>query len=367
MLSYAQHDCRLKQVNRLLCRNIALMILLTIFSVLNSGCIATGSQQPTATAQTVNPQPRNKAGNTDSESSLPGMPKALRDEVKRLQHDDAQERAWAAYQIGKYGSGAGKSVPYLMRMLSDDSPVLLSRYMGGGFRSSESTSPAIEAARALAKIGSAANAPLIQALQSEDVTVRRLAVKALGNIGDLKSVDILIDKLSDSDRRVQAAAAIALGNYRHPIATQTILDRLASEMPAARAAMVYALAQINDVMSVTFLQQQLSQEAANPQVRAAIVYALGKLRDARAVNALLQSLKDPDQIVRANAAHALSAYFAPQVMEALIDSLGDQDEAVSLAAARALTQLTTIDLGTNQQAWRRWWEAHKANMAQGGG
>ncbi len=63
---------------------------------------------------------------------------------------------------------------------------------------------------ALAEIGKPAIEPLISALEDEDVWVRWYAVNALGEIGDAKAVEPLRRLISDSNEEVRDAAARAL-------------------------------------------------------------------------------------------------------------------------------------------------------------
>jgi len=289
-------------------------------------------------------------------------PRRVKDKILSLYHPDPVERAWAAYQLAKLGRGAAPAVPYLVILLDDDTPVLLSRYIGSGFHSSSDTSPAEEAAITLARIGEPAITALVAALKSSSINVRRLAAKSLGQIGSSQSIDDLIELLTDESRKVQAAAAIALGNYRHPIASQKIAETFSRVPPQVRIYLVYALARINDIIAVPFLIEQLP--AQRPDVRAAIVLALGKLRDARAIDSLLRAAKDDDDIVRANAVYALSSFYSPMTMSALIDALDDPVDRVREGASEALNHLTGMNFGTSQSQWSAWWTQQKARMLQ---
>ena len=284
----------------------------------------------------------------------------VREKIIRLYHEDPIERAWAAYQLAKIGRGAEPATPYLVNLLDDETPVLLSRYLGGGYHSSSDTTPADEAARALAKIGDAANPFLVDATGDKNANTRRLAAKSLGKIGNIESVPHLIKLLDDEDRRVRATSAIALGNYNHPHAAQLIMDAIPNASSTARADMIYALAQVNDIIVVPFLIQRLPDE--EPNVRAAIVHALGKLHDARTLDVLLGSLADKDPIVRANSVYALGNYYAPRVIQALITTLSDQDTQVRDAAVEALAALTGKQYDNDQKKWQLWWETQKQEM-----
>lgn len=288
------------------------------------------------------------------------MPTEVRDQIIRLHSRNPVERAAAAVRLGKMAEGAAPAVSDLIRLLPDDSQVQLSRYLGAGYSSSVETSPGEEASHALAEIGDPASNSLILALNDPHPRVRRLAAKALGQIGDISAVDFLIKLLNDPDRGVRATAAIALGNYRHPMAAQQIMDAYPKASTAARIDMVYALGNINDILAVPFLVKQAGDP--DPSVRAAVMVALGKLGDARAIPALLSGLKDTDEITRTNAAYSLGNYYAPKVVTALIRSLRDPATQVRQAAAESLKTLSGLDFGLAHAKWQQWWQQQRRQM-----
>jgi len=347
---------------RIACQNGLLVIL----SALSVACMTVPVEDPTSKPidlRRVEPSPSIADENLETEIKSLKTTRQVKDKILRLQNEDPVERAWAAYQLAKLGRGAAPAVPYLIKMLSDDTPVLLSRYLGGGFHSSSDTTPAQEASRALAKIGGPAIEPLNKAMGSDDENVRQLAIKALGQIGDVNSIEGLIAALSDPSRRVQASAAIALGSFRHPIASQKLTEAFSKVSPEVRLYLVYALSQINDIVAVPFLIEQLDQQP--PDVKAAIALALGTLRDARALPALLTVVNDSDEIVRANAVFALSSFYTPGVIDSLINSLDDPIQRVREAAGESLSQLTGMKFGTEKQQWLSWWEVQKQAMTKG--
>jgi len=294
------------------------------------------------------------------ELSQASMPGELREQIIRLYSQDPQQRARAATHLGKMAEAATPAVPYLIQLLRDNTSVQVSHYLGSGYYSSVETTPGEEASRALSEIGGPALDSLLLALKSPYPDVRRLIARALGQIGDLKSVDFLIRLLSDPDKTVRASAVIALGNYHNPMAAQTITDAYATSGPAVRADMIYALARINDILPVPFLISHAKDPDKN--IRAAIMLALGNMRDARGVPALLEGLHDTDVITRANAAHGLGAYFSPTVVDALIGALADKEERVRQAASESLGNMSALNFGMDQGKWQSWWLAQKKLM-----
>ncbi len=323
------------------------LLLLTSLAVIN-GCADVLTEAPLASADARVPQ----------HAVAPDY--MLQDKMVRLNDADPNERAWAAYQLGKFGDTAATAIPALLQLLQDDTPVLLSRYLGGGYHSSNASTPGEEACQSLVKIGHDAVPALQRALRSDKAVVRQLAAKALGQIGELGSIPELLPLLEDSDRQVRAFAALALGSYRHPQAAKLIVDALPAAKPGMRAGMVYALGQINDVLVVPILIQRYPQEDVD--VRAAIMYALGRLRDGEAIETLLLGLHDSDEVVRANAANALVYYYNPRTMSALINALDDPSDRVRDTALEALQQLTGAELSLDSKRWRQWWQQQQSNI-----
>jgi HEAT repeat protein len=75
---------------------------------------------------------------------------------------------------------------------------------------------------ALEKFGKPAVDYLHKALDDDDKWVRYMAADALGNIGDVRSIERLIPLLNDQDQDVRFATAYALGNIGHPSAEQAL-------------------------------------------------------------------------------------------------------------------------------------------------
>lgn len=71
---------------------------------------------------------------------------------------------------------------------------------GAGY-SSNTTTPAMEAWKALGKIGKPAIVPVIAALKDKDADIRFGATEALGEIGDQMATEALIQILNDHDDR----------------------------------------------------------------------------------------------------------------------------------------------------------------------
>lgn len=147
---------------------------------------------------------------------------------------------------------------------------------------------------------------LVQALQSEDATVRRKAADALRRIADPEALEPLIQASKDEDW-------------------------------ITRAEIVNAIAAIGGATAVEHLIQAL--EDSIEIVRGVAARGLINLRDQRAVEPLIRALKDEDFGVRLSAAEALGAIADTKSIIPLTKALLDGDPRVRMAAEKALEQV----------------------------
>ncbi|MEL6740336.1 MAG: HEAT repeat domain-containing protein [Planctomycetota bacterium] len=152
--------------------------------------------------------------------------------------------------------------------------------------------------------------------------IRLLSASPFGG-GD-PYVRLYRDSMDDADPGVRWAATRAVGRHGEP-----------SDIPAIAAS--------------------LTDE--DTRVRTAAALAMQRLHNPVAIPSLLRALDpevEPDQAVRAEAAHALGQYAEPRVVEALIASLADRSLAVNETARQSLRTLTGQDFGYDQGLWAQW-------------
>src|SRR5260370_32563435 len=149
---------------------------------------------------------------------------------------NAQEAYDAVLELGRIGNA--KAVDLLVGALARLDGVSRSAARELGRVGSErAIKPLVEllacaevnaaAAEALAKLGSQAVGPLLDALNREAQAVRRFAAGALGGIGDPRAVDPLTQLLqSDPEYAVRTAAATALGQLKDPGAIWALVGTL---------------------------------------------------------------------------------------------------------------------------------------------
>jgi HEAT repeat protein len=188
---------------------------------------------------------------------------------------------------------------------------------------------------------------LIKALKVGDWTVRDNAAKALGEIGDARAVQPLMETLNSwedlkfvpfsniGSLAVEASAAEALGKIGKP-AVEPLIEVLKVAKKHIRKGAALALGKIGDERAVEPLIEALRDEELGVRMDAA--EALGKIGEP-AVELLIQALKDEDSDVRYNAAVALGKIGDERAVEPLTQALKDKDGFVRWGVKKALKKL----------------------------
>jgi HEAT repeat protein len=200
-----------------------------------------------------------------------------------------------------------------------------------------------QAADALIKLGEPAVVPLMTAIRQNAFTVFTLpeAVRALGGIGAIQAVDLLIEELESWNVHAVQEAAKGLGHIGSPQAIQPLIDMFRhdwedTETITAWQEAATALAAIGEP-ALPALLTALSDEDDN--VRQGVAEALGQLHDPRTVGPLVKALQDETSIVRAYVADALAKLGDKRAIEPLIALLTDEDWYVRAHVLSALGQL----------------------------
>lgn len=179
-----------------------------------------------------------------------------------------------------------------------------------------------DAALSLGQIGDTrAVEPLIEALKDEYELFRSNAARALGLIGDARAVEPLANILSDEDKYVREDAEKALENIK--------LGGVKRDDPNIK--------KMEAKGDVKGLIKALKYEDKNARRQA--VYALVGIEDARLVEPLCQFLQDEDWDVGGTAAKILGNIGDARAVEPLIQALKDEDVHVKSEAAKALGKI----------------------------
>jgi HEAT repeat protein len=156
---------------------------------------------------------------------------------------------------------------------------------------------------AIEKMGAAAVAPLIEALQDKEGTVRKFAATLLGRLGDEQAIEPLGMALYDLHHEVGKVSAESLARFGVP-ALEILVEALSHPEMWIRIHAIRALSTIKDGRVTPLLLEMLNDPER--EVKKQVIQSLGELRDPRASNALQEIVSNrADRELHALAKQAL--------------------------------------------------------------
>lgn len=228
--------------------------------------------------------------------------------------------------------------------------------------------------------------PLFQlALEEQDPVVRKLALRALGRIGDPRTISMILEATrNETDRDTRLEGIFAIGLTRHSTVVEaaesfilsgdpviraavaqalglagddrglvTLLDAMDDAAPEVRGAGALALARIfaareQPIRKRSFGSFQIIGERmrndVSSEVRWRCAYAASRLRRKEMKPYLLDAMHDEEPLVRRYACAGLAVLPQdPASRTALLDALADQDWLVVVEAAKALAQAPSTE------------------------
>ena len=171
----------------------------------------------------------------------------------------------------------------------------------------------------------------IDLLQDKDWVVRREAVVTLGEMGDERCVEPIVNALRDGDWQVREAAVEAIAGVGSPAVE--LLIRYIRDWES-RKYVIQAMGKVNDERVLDPLVSMLHNDEFKDDATRALV-ALGK----PAVPKLIAALSDKEEFVRKQAILALGEIKDSEAVDPLIALLHDQDWFTRLTAAAALEKV----------------------------
>lgn len=314
-------------------------------------------------------------------------PEAIDPLLQTLQHDmDGEVRDAAAEALGHLGGQ--RTVNALCRIVQNDQEdpevrIAVADALGriGSEQARDTLLDALHedygplrqmAAKALHQMGDEqALSPIVHTLRRSTKTrLRRQAAEELGDLGDARATEALIEALQDRKEEVQLAAAGALASLRRSEGYDILVETLSHPSAYQREIAITALGQLGDSRSVEHLLQLLQDEedddlrdaaaevlgslgdtrAVEPllnylqqsqrnDVNVVVVEVLGRLHDPRAVPPLLEQLEGTEPRSRATIIEVLGKLRATRAVEPIIQSLSHPHNGVRQAAAMALGKL----------------------------
>jgi len=241
--------------------------------------------------------------------------------IKALDHYDPVIRAGAARVIGRLNvTGAGDA---LLRAVSDSqAPVRYAALRALGeihdVRAVQALTEQLNfygkgegawsALDGLARIADPSSVPLFKArLADKDPFLRRAAAEGLGRAGDSSELPALeIGAGNDPAETARAAMAFALQKLGRNYVPR-LVESLASPKTATQAAEYFV------ELGTPVAPQLLSHlQDPSPEVRANVAIVLGVIGDARSIDALQPLTQDKDRVVAQSAARAVERLKAPK-------------------------------------------------------
>src|SRR6185436_7676005 len=105
---------------------------------------------------------------------------------------------------------------------------------------------------------------------------------------------------------------------------------------------------------------------SDPSVRLGALQAMADRKEVVLVDFAVKALADPAWTFRQAAARALGALGDVKAVGPLVTSMAAEEGVLLEDYAAALTKLTGAALGPNPDAWKRWYDDHKAELAAKG-
>lgn len=181
---------------------------------------------------------------------------------------------------------------------------------------------------------------LIEDLSSIDYSKRRNAAEALGDYGDCRAVDPLIQILSDRDQEVVYAGIIALTKLRDPKAVGPLLLLLDHSEIVVTGMAIDALGEIGDRRAYERIVRFLYSD--DPDIVESALEAIGKLRDPLAYERIVNIYKTNTKIDQLSVIRALNLLGDSRGSEVCISLLHNNDPYIREVAAEALGELGGI-------------------------
>lgn len=186
---------------------------------------------------------------------------------------------------------------------------------------------------------------LIRALKHEDTEVKKQAVKVLGELGNPRAIEPLIQALNDWDLH-ERDVADSLAMIGEP-AVESLL--LAMEEPETKWGAITALGDIGDARAIYPLVK--ASRDVDPKIRGAAVIALGKIGDGRVVQPLIGFLNvEEGVVIRQFAIEALGDIGDSRAIASLTQASKDEDASIRKYAEEALKKTKSKQFGKKEKA-----------------
>lgn len=154
------------------------------------------------------------------------------------------------------------------------------------------------------------------------------------------------------------AAVAALANKDAVL----FLDRTAAKSELVPARRVLAAGLLANAAANVREVVKRAMADSEPSVRLAALGAMTVRKDPSFAEHAVKSLTDPDWPLRQAATRALAALGDLKAVGPLVSAMSGEDGRLLEDYADALQKLTGATLGPNPEAWKRWYDEHKAEI-----
>ncbi len=182
---------------------------------------------------------------------------------------------------------------------------------------------------------------LIKLLDSKNPTTRTNAVAVYEYIQDPAAVPILIKMMNDRVPEVRREAAYALGHFNESeeIAQteQPLINALGDSKIEVQAAAAVSLGSIKSKKAIPLLAKLI--QSKDPTLCETAIHALGRFKDPEATDSLIADLQDKNWRVRIDIVYSLMEMGDIRAVDPLISLLGDENYKVRQGAATGLGKL----------------------------
>lgn len=175
---------------------------------------------------------------------------------------------------------------------------------------------------------------LQELLGDPDATVRMMAARALGEIGDGASLIRLVAAMSDVDWRVRVNCLRSASKIKGDAALLLIQQGVGDAHPLVKQQAVESLGALGDPRGAELLEPLLNDSSISPTLQASAVLSFGQLKGEEAFDTLMFFVRGDSVWVRIAAVTALGRLKSDAALEQLL-SLADTEEDPRVMAALA--------------------------------
>jgi HEAT repeat protein len=180
--------------------------------------------------------------------------------------------------------------------------------------------------------------------ESKDKEIIKFVIRALGDLGNEKSLNALVEMAEDEDPQIRVAVFEALGEKKTDDAFQLLLKMTGNAHIIVRCAAIKGLGKIshdkdfNKKASAVLLDMTYSPFT---EVLYSLAEALGEIKTDESVNALIEMTKDVDLKLRSAAALSLGKMETTTAFNTLMNMKEDSEAIVRAAVAEAFGEVKT--------------------------